>query len=94
VVPVVDNSFDWKLKLPEGRVDIVTLDGRTLTRLGDDLPGSSETPMSWDYIFTKFHDAASLAAVPPSTNKITKAQEMVRHLETVEDATEVMRILA
>lgn len=94
VVPITDSSFDWKASLPEGRVDIVTNDGRMFTRLGDDVPGSSETPMTWDYISTKFSDAASLASLAPSGAKIGQAQEMVRHLETLDDATEVLRVLS
>jgi 2-methylcitrate dehydratase PrpD len=93
VVPVVDNEFDWKMKLPEGRVEMVMRDGRMLTREGNDLPGSSDTPMTWDYIFEKFRDCASFAVVPPSMDGIRKAQEMARHLEALDDATELLRVL-
>jgi 2-methylcitrate dehydratase PrpD len=94
VVPVVDDSFDWKTKLPKGRLDIVTRDGRTLSKVGENVPGDAECPMDWPYLFDKFRDCASLAAVAPSTDRIRKAQEMVRHLEALDDATEVLRVLA
>jgi 2-methylcitrate dehydratase PrpD len=94
VVPVVDDSFDWKVNLPKGRLDIVTRDGRTLSRVGETVPGDAECPMSWEYLYDKFRDSAALAAVPPSGDSIRKAQEMVRDLEGLDDATEVMRVLA
>jgi hypothetical protein len=50
--------------------------------------------MSWDYLYQKFSDTAKLAAVPPSMEKIRKVQEMIRHLETLDDATEILRVLS
>ncbi len=94
VVPVVDASFNWTSKLPKGRLDIVMRDGRTFSRVGDDVPGDAESPMTWDYLLDKFRDCASLAAVAPSADKIRTAQEMVRKLETLDDATEILRVLA
>ncbi|AGW90190.1 MmgE/PrpD family protein [Cupriavidus sp. DF5525] len=94
VVPVVDDSFNWKSMLPKGRLDIVTRDGRTLSRVGENVPGDEECPMSWEYLYEKFRDSAALAAVAPSAEGIRKAQEMVRHLEALDDATEVLRVLA
>jgi 2-methylcitrate dehydratase PrpD len=94
VVPVVDSSHDWKTKLPKGRLDIVTRDGRTLSLVGDNVPGDVECPMSWEYLEEKFREAAALAAVAPSAEAIRKAQQMVRHLEALDDASEVLRVLA
>jgi 2-methylcitrate dehydratase PrpD len=94
VVPVIDRSFDWKARLPKGRLDILTRDGRTLSRVGDPVPGDAECPMEWSYLFEKFQDCASLAALPPAPDRIRKAQEMARHLEALGDATELVRVLA
>lgn len=94
IVPVLDHNFDWKMTLPKGRLDIDTRDGRTFSRVGDNVPGDSESPMTWEYLFDKFNDCASLAAVPPSIDRIRKAQELVRHLEALDDATDVIRLLA
>jgi 2-methylcitrate dehydratase PrpD len=94
VVPVVDTSFDWNGKIPKGRLEIVTRDGRTLSRVSENVPGDVECPMSWDYLFDKFRDSAALAANRPSAEKIRKAQEMGRHLEALDDATELLRVLA
>lgn len=94
VVPVDDSSADWKTKSPEGRVQIVTRDGRTLERRGDIVPGSPEAPMTWDDLAAKFRDCASLAAVPVSAERIATAEQMARSLETLDDVTEIVRVLS
>jgi 2-methylcitrate dehydratase PrpD len=94
IVPVEDSSLDWKLKIPDGRMEIVTRDGRRLERVGNNVPGSPESPMTWDGLFAKFRDCALVAAVPVPAERIEKAQEMARNLETVDDATELLRVLA
>lgn len=94
VVPVSDPAFDWNSTLPKGRLDIETVDGRTFSMVGHDVPGDAESPMSWDYLYQKFQSTAKLAAVPPSVEKMRTVQEMVRHLERHDDATEALRVLS
>lgn len=94
VVPINDDALDWKLELPPGRVEIITRDGRKFGRVGTDIPGSAEAPMSWDDIVTKFKDCASFAAVPRSPEQIEAVHRMVQRLELVDDATEVLRMLS
>ena len=94
VVPVLDERFDWQMKLPEGRVDIRTRDGRTFCRTADDVPGGSDTPMTWDYLFDKFSDCTSFSVAPPSREAIERVREMCRHLESLDDVTDVVRVLA
>lgn len=94
VVPVPDASFDWNGTLPKGRLDIDTVDGRTFSMIGEAVPGDAECPMSWDYLYDKFESTAKLAAVPPSLEQLRVAQEMMRHLETQDDAAAFMRLLA
>lgn len=94
VVPVLDHEYDWTSTLPKGRLEVETVDGRTFILKGGEVPGDAGCPMSWDYLYEKFQDTAKLAAVPPSMEKMRKAQEMVRHLESLDDATEVLRMLA
>lgn len=94
VVPVLDHEFDWTSKLPKGRMDIETVDGRIFSLVGEEVPGDAECPMTWDYLYQKFSDTAKLAAIPPSLEQIRKVQEMVRNLETLDDATEIMRVLS
>ena len=94
VVPVEDNSVDFTTKSPEARVAILTRDGRTVERLGNKVPGSPEAPLTWNDIAEKFADCASVAAVPLSVDKIRAAQEMAKNLESLVDATELLRILS
>ena len=93
VVPIEDNSFDWTTKSPEARVAIVMRDGRTLERLGNNVPGSPEAPVTWDGIAEKFGDCASVSAVPLSADKIRTAKEMASNLESLDDATALIRVL-
>jgi 2-methylcitrate dehydratase PrpD len=93
VVPVEDSSLDWKVKIPDGRIEIITRDGRKLERVGAQVPGSPELPMSWDQIATKFSECASVAAHPVSRERIEAVQTMVKTLESQSDTTELMKIL-
>jgi len=94
VVPVEDSSLDWKGKIPDGRLEILTRDGQTLQRVGDYVPGSPEAPMTWDDIAAKFRDCASVSANPMSADRIEKAQAMARRLETLADATALLRVVS
>jgi 2-methylcitrate dehydratase PrpD len=93
VVPVEDSSLDWKVKIPDGRMEIVTHDGRKLERVGNNVPGSPEAPMTWNEIVAKFRDCASVAAVPVPAERIESAQQMARNLEALEDATLLLKTL-
>jgi 2-methylcitrate dehydratase PrpD len=93
VVPVEDSSADWKTNSPIGRVEIVTREGRTFERRGDNIPGSPEAPMTWDDLAQKFRDCAAAAAVPVAAPGIEKAVELVARLETLADVAEVIRTL-
>lgn len=93
ILPVLDASFNWTSALPKGRLEIVTRDGRTFSRIGDNVPGDAECPMTWEYIEQKFHDCAVLAARPVSAGNIRRAQALARQLDTLADATEMLRVL-
>ena len=94
VVPIEDDSVDFTTKSPEARVAILTRDGRTVERLGNNVPGSPEAPITWKGIADKFGDCASVAAVPLSADKISAAQEMARNLESLDDATALLKLLS
>ncbi|MFT4066757.1 MmgE/PrpD family protein [Paraburkholderia sp.] len=85
VVPVEDSSLDWKVKIPDGRMEISTRDGRSFAREGNNVPGSPEAPMSWEQIAAKFRDCAAVAAVPMSIEKADRAIELLRDLESLDD---------
>lgn len=93
VVPVIDSSRNWTSKLPDGKIDIVTCDGRTVTRIGDNVPGDTEAPMDWEYLSAKFREAASFSRQPLNAGKIEQAEKLIHRLEGSNDATEVVRIL-
>jgi 2-methylcitrate dehydratase PrpD len=93
VVPVQDPNQNWTFKLPDGRIEIETRDGRVFERLGDKIPGSPEAPLTWEQLLGKFSSCASVAAVPPPEAGIRKAQELVQQLERVGDATDILRAL-
>jgi 2-methylcitrate dehydratase PrpD len=94
VVPVDDASLDWKRELPPGRVEIVLRDGRRFERVGRDVPGSADAPMSWDDVVRKFVDCASFAPVARSKEQIEAVHLTVQRLELVDDATIVLRMLS
>ena len=93
VVPVTDASLDWKQELPLGRVEIVLHDGRRIVRVGDNVPGNPEAPLTWDDLSRKFVDCASAAVAPPAGERVEEVVRMARHLEELDDATELIRLL-
>jgi 2-methylcitrate dehydratase PrpD len=94
VVPVDDPSLDWKRELPPGRVEIVLQDGRRFERVGRGVPGSAESPMTWDDVVRKFVECASFAPAERSQEQIETVHRTVQRLEGVEDATSVLRMLS
>ncbi|MEZ5649999.1 MAG: MmgE/PrpD family protein [Burkholderiaceae bacterium] len=93
VVAIPDPSGNWSAKLPYGRVQVTTHDGRTFERIGDKVPGESEAPMGWDYIIAKFTEAASFAYRPLPSASIERARDLILELERLDDATDIMRCL-
>jgi 2-methylcitrate dehydratase PrpD len=94
VVPIGDASLDWKGKMPPGRVGIVMRDGRRFERVGLGIPGSVESPMSWNDVVRKFEDCASFAPVPRSAEVIKAVHETLSTLEHENDATAPLRALS
>jgi 2-methylcitrate dehydratase PrpD len=93
VVPIDDDSLDWKLELPHGRVEIITNDGRSYIRIGTEVPGSTEAPMGWDDLVEKFRECAPAAARKPSPAQVDLVISMIQNLESLDDATEVLNVL-
>jgi hypothetical protein len=94
VVPVPDESVDWTYESPEGRIEIITHDGRSVAQIGNAVPGSPEAPLGWDRIARKFADCTSCAATPIASDRIAAAATMARDLERIDDATDLIRVLA
>ncbi len=93
VVALDDQTLDWKLELPPGRVTITTRDGRRASRVGDAIPGSVENPMSWDDVADKFRSNAGVAARPLAPDAVDAVIELVGGLEDATDAAVVMERL-
>jgi 2-methylcitrate dehydratase PrpD len=93
VIPVPDDSLDWKLEIPPGRVEIVTRDGQRLEMTGSEVPGTAQNPMTWEDLGRKFDDCASAAAVHLSSDQVDRAKQLARQLEAQDDATDLLRDL-
>jgi 2-methylcitrate dehydratase PrpD len=91
---VADPSLDWKLELPIGRVEIVAKDGRRWLNEGKGVPGNADNPMSWDDIGIKFKECAAVCVTPVDSGKVARAEALARKLETLDDATDLIRSLA
>lgn len=93
VEAVFDPAFNWNLKLPAGKVQVMLKDGRVIERLGENVPGTPERPMTWDELATKFRDCAKVALSPLSDSSISNIQEFVHFLERKGDTTSFLSLL-
>ena len=75
-------------------VEIVTRDGRRFEHRSTSVPGDPKNPVSWERLEAKFHDCVSFSARPVAAEKADDAAGMIRVLETLPDATAVVRLLA
>ena len=89
-----DPALDWKLELPPGRVEIVARDGRRWLEEGRNVPGNADNPMSWTDICAKFRECGSVAVTPVPNNVLARTEDLARTLETLGDATELIRCLS
>ena len=75
-------------------VEIVTRDGRVLAHRPDGVPGDPKHPVSWERLEAKFRDCVSFSAKPVPAGNLDRAAELMRNLENISDATQVVRLLA
>ena len=75
-------------------VEIRTKDGRVLVSQPDSVPGDPKSPVSQELLEEKFRDCISFSAKPIPSRNIDRVIEMIRNLEKVSDATEIIRLLA
>jgi 2-methylcitrate dehydratase PrpD len=88
-----DSSLDWNGALPPGRVEIETHDGQHWQREGHGVPGNADNPMGWEDIRAKFRECCSVAAKPPSEDRMARAEGLVMRIEELADGTELIRCL-
>lgn len=93
VEPVVDPALNWDLKLPAGKVELVLHDGRLIERLGTEVPGTPERPMTWDELLQKFSDCAQVSINPVTAQSISKVQHLLSTLETCSEVTQVLELV-
>lgn len=75
-------------------VEVVTRDGRKLEHRPGGVPGDPQHPVSWEALERKFRDCVSFSAKPVPAGNIDRAAERIRALDTLTDATEIVRLLA
>jgi 2-methylcitrate dehydratase PrpD len=73
-------------------VEIRTRDGRVFSCAPDGVPGDPAHPVGWDVLEAKFRDCVSFAHRPLSRAGVERLIEMVRHLDNLDDASEVLRL--
>jgi 2-methylcitrate dehydratase PrpD len=94
VEPVFDADFNWDLKLPAGKVEVIMRDGRCIERLGTEVPGTPERPMTWEELLQKFSDCAQASIQPAPLESINKVQNLLTALETCGEITPVLELLS
>jgi hypothetical protein len=74
-------------------VEIHAHDGRSWMTEGHNVPGNADNPMNWTDISAKFRECASVAAKPVSEKVIAGVIDLAEKLESLADATELLRNL-
>jgi 2-methylcitrate dehydratase PrpD len=74
-------------------VEIRTKDGRLYSRQPHGVPGDPAHPVNQEMLEAKFRDCVSFSARPIAQSNIDRAIELIRDLENVPDATEIIRLL-
>jgi 2-methylcitrate dehydratase PrpD len=75
-------------------VEVRTRDGRTLRHQATRIPGDSSLPVSEEKLEEKFKDCLAFSAKPIEQSKVQRAVELIANLESLTDATEIVRILS
>jgi 2-methylcitrate dehydratase PrpD len=75
-------------------LEIMTADGKLLKRQPESVPGDPKNPVARELLEAKFRDCVSFSVRPLSANDIERAIEMINNLEHIDDATEIIRLLA
>ncbi|WP_226553865.1 MmgE/PrpD family protein [Celeribacter naphthalenivorans] len=94
VLPVDDSAFDWTGEMPEAKIEIDLKSGKTVvgTSAGQ-TPGTRANPMGWPELIEKFRDCAQFAAKPVAAEAIERVIALSQALESLDDGTEITRLL-
>jgi 2-methylcitrate dehydratase PrpD len=74
------------------RATVNMTDGTSYTEYIENCLGSVARPMSFDDIVRKFRECAACSIKPLPADKVEKVIEMAGALETLPDATEIIRL--
>jgi 2-methylcitrate dehydratase PrpD len=75
-------------------VEVHTKDGRVFSKAEEFPLGDNQNPMSQEQIEAKFRDCVSFSALPVPPENVDRVIGLVDRLETLDDATEVIRLLS
>lgn len=75
-------------------VEIRTHDGCLLQCRPDGVPGDPRNPVPLARLEAKFRDCLAFAAKPVKTANVERAIELVRNLDKLDDAAEIVRVLS
>lgn len=78
---------------PGGELEIVTRDGRHLSRKQPQAYGHPKKPMSWDGLISKFRDCVAYSASPVPANDLDRAVRMFSDLENVDDVSDIVSLV-
>ncbi|SDG81389.1 MmgE/PrpD family protein [Microbacterium pygmaeum] len=92
---VEDSRFDWSEELPPSAVRITLKSGEQLEAevSHGQTPGSTERPLSWDDLVTKFVDCATYSIRPLRESELRRIVAEIRELETVADVSVIIESL-
>lgn len=92
---VADSRYDWSDELPASAVRVTFADGRVIEDETSHAatPGSTEHPLSWEELTSKFIDCARFAASPRDEAELRAISERIRSLESVEDVVSIAAAL-
>ena len=74
-------------------IEIRMRDGNVYSRKADGVPGDPANPVSHEMLETKFRDCVSFSARKIPAQSVGKSIDLMRDLENVPDATEILRLL-
>ena len=75
-------------------VEVHTKDGRVFSKAEEFPLGDNENPMTQQQIEAKFRDCVSFSALPVPPENVDRVIDLVDRLETLADATEIIRLLS
>src|SRR5690242_18229332 len=73
-------------------VEIRTRDGRVFSCAPDGVPGDPAHPVGWDLLEAKFRDCLTFGHRPAVQSVIERVIEMVHHLDSLDDVSEIVRL--